>query len=148
ITFRMLNEECNTLEKLGAYLDARLPAEATQPHSIPMVPPLAPSTTAPSTHNVLPVGQPIPSGTLDAIGLISQQISLISQQIALLQNNTPAPIKTEQPTNQQLPQVGDSIELSADELSEIKKPFGATVRIEKHSTALDEKQIQFLTDFI
>src|SRR5690606_7544435 len=102
----------------------------------------------------------------DTITLISQQISLISQQIALL-NGLPTGYTTgtAAPAQQQVsstpavnspvahkavpsPQLKLSDELSKEELTELKKPFGATARIEKQSTTLTTAQKDYIKNFI
>ncbi|MEN0056340.1 MAG: aminotransferase class III-fold pyridoxal phosphate-dependent enzyme, partial [Mucilaginibacter sp.] len=72
------------------------------------------------------------------------QLALIqngnSQQPTIQNNNIPAsvptPVKPQQVT----------YELTPEEAVEIKKPFGATARIEKQTQELDEKQSAFLRD--
>lgn len=121
------------------------------------VPPAMPMSQFP-THNT-PVNY-------DSIALISQQISLIAQQIALLQANgvaagsvpmtapvyqQPAPNISQPivpPTNGQEKSLTDN-EPSPDEVAELKKPFGATARIERRSQSdLTDKQRTYLQDLI
>ncbi|HKZ67923.1 MAG TPA: aminotransferase class III-fold pyridoxal phosphate-dependent enzyme, partial [Chitinophagaceae bacterium] len=82
------------------------------------------------------------------VELISQQIQLLAQQIALL-NGKPAITPASQATI--LPQAPVSpadASLTEEEIVELKKPFGATARIEKHAAALTNKQQEFLNDLI
>lgn len=174
ITFRMLNEDYHNLDRLGDYLDKLLPADVFQPApeaaetssmGSPVSMPLTPA---------LPQFPPqaVNTSSLDTITLISQQISLISQQIALLQgtavaapspqpqpqpvvqNRTapqPALVRPRQaaaPTPAQAPPSSPDFQLAPEELAELKKPFGATARIEKHGSSLNENQTRYLTDFV
>lgn len=103
-----------------------------------------------------------------AIQLISQQLQLLSMQLALLQGAQPQgqPSEFKQVTVTMAPPppilqqaavtadrsngkpVAATVELSAEELIEIKKPFGASPRIEKQSAALSSTQQTYLTDLI
>jgi amino acid adenylation domain-containing protein len=153
ITFRQLTEEYGSLDLLAQYLDANLPREKeqVQTHSHSQPQPIsiqqpnmlsAPGfTNLPATNNAT------------VIGLISQQIQLLAQQITLLQNNSgPGSVSPViQTLNGATPKMSleKSTEsgLTSDEAVELKKPFGATARIEKHSTKLSSKQQAFLSDF-
>src|SRR5690606_23987734 len=106
----------------------------------------------------------VSSPQFDTISLISQQISLISQQIALLQgvtniqppvisyannhsvsrNDQPIPQETTTPVSAIKNQT--DLSLAPEEVAELKKPFGATARIEKQATDLTEPQSHYLTD--
>ncbi|WP_257668237.1 polyketide synthase [Parapedobacter tibetensis] len=168
ITFRKLNEEYHNLNLLGEYLDKHLPTESYQP-------PVSPSTPLPQEFNTAPV---MPSYSnamnripqkvadtatqqLDPISLISQQISLISQQIALLQGS--ASMSFQQPmaahqNGKPVPVIQSVVSetrttptdttLAAEEMAALKKPFGATARIERQSSALNEEQERYLADLI
>jgi amino acid adenylation domain-containing protein len=143
ITFRQLNEEYSTLDSLAGFLDANLPQEKTQPAQ------RAEQTTLSSNQHPIhiPVQSSSPANN-NAIGLISQQIQLLAQQIALMQGNgntvpqavvqnaVPAPVakKLAEP------------DVTPEELVELKKPFGATAKIEKQSTQLSAKQEAFVKD--
>ena len=147
ITFRQLNEDYGSMNLLVSYLDANLPPD---PAPMSASPPASPQVTA-SQDTV--------------IGLIAQQIQLLAQQVALLQGGTitPANIPTETPAAPQ-PQAAPAYaptpsgnrngksriesDLTAEELAEIKKPFGATARIDKNARALDAKQQAFLDDLV
>ncbi|MEZ2335808.1 amino acid adenylation domain-containing protein [Mucilaginibacter sp. RCC_168] len=145
ITFRKLFEEYNSLNLLASYLDANLAAEVLQSE---VVAPVAASQQ--QTFTPLPVNNGTGSNDL-IIGLISQQLQLLTNQLALIQNggsiqpsaaiqnhNTPAitPAKPQQVT----------YELTPEEQIELKKPFGATARIEKQTLGLDDKQATFLRE--
>ncbi|WP_460673974.1 amino acid adenylation domain-containing protein [Larkinella ripae] len=163
LTFRQLNEEYATPDQLVAYLDQNLPADAYQP-----APAAAP---VPVSNPVLqtPVSVPVngyayqnQAATNPALGLISQQLQILAQQIALLQGNNPvlpqpAPAPVVGSTNGQLNGKASSNgqgsekspltkapELTAEEVVEIKKPFGAAARIERQATDLTPTQQGFL----
>lgn len=145
ITFRQLTEEYNTIESLAAFLDANLPQEQVATQQAAAV---APIQMPMQQLSAMPAGNTV-------IGLISQQIQLLAQQVALLQG-APAValqpvqqvISTPTPPNSQPASVAKSPDsgLSADELVELKKPFGATARIERQSSKLSAKQQAFIDD--
>ncbi len=170
VTFRMLNDEYNNLDLLGSYLDKQLPADAFQQPETTAARtealPLANGITF-STAGQLPaaVNSTMTSTQFDTISLISQQISLISQQIALLQGGTNVqPPVSSHADNHSVPKNGQStretvvstsvnknqadLSLAPDEVLELKKPFGATARIEKQSAELNQTQSQYLRDLI
>jgi len=124
LSFRQLNETCTSLELLAGYLDENLPEE------------------------VYPVKQKAPvSDDQSSIQYLSTQIEMLARQVADLQ-------KGEQNTDYKIPvvnpltRINDSHQLSEDEQAEMKKPFGATARIEIQATALHEKQKVFLDELI
>ena len=161
ITFRQLNEECGTLGQLVDYLDAHLPTEAPAPPpaapvvaaaAAPAVAPPTPILAAPPASAYAPfTGAP----TDAALSLLSQQLHLIAQQVALLQGNsggmamaapapvaaTPAMVAASAPTSP--PAAAD---ITPEEAVELKKPFGATARIERQATELPASQQAFLQD--
>src|SRR3546814_11475977 len=81
---------------------------------------------------------------LNAFTLISHQIALLSQQVSLLQQGststimTPAPII--QPSGHTSNQQNVRNDLTSEEYGELKKPFGATARIEKKALGLTDMQ--------
>jgi amino acid adenylation domain-containing protein len=100
-----------------------------------------------------------------AIELISQQLQLLARQLALLQgtpsqgsvtagNASPADFaqaNVPQPVNGTAPKpVSDykTADLTPEELIEIKKPFGASPRIEKQSAALTDAQQTYLAELV
>ncbi len=151
ITFRQLNEEHATLDQLAAYLDQRLPAEPQQPQA-PVYQPVAQSPN-PAVAYAQPVAMP-PSGADSALSLIAQQLQLLARQVALLEGNTAgAAVPAIQPSPAPaLPSLAPKAEvalkpaadLTPEEVIEIKKPFGATARIERHATELSSSQQLFL----
>ncbi|WP_280640612.1 aminotransferase class III-fold pyridoxal phosphate-dependent enzyme [Hymenobacter volaticus] len=151
ITFRQLNQEYATLEALVTYLDSKLPPEAYQPAalpqpvSVPVAPALPPAVP-------VPVAIAAPNPTSDTmLGLVAQQLQLLSQQVMLLQTSNQAAPYTAAPAVLPIPsqpvkeaQTATSHALSAEEEAELKKPFGATARIERQATELSELQQEFL----
>src|SRR3546814_12654657 len=89
---------------------------------------------------------------LNAFTLISHQIALLSQQVSLLQQGststimTPAPII--QPSGHSSNQQNVRNDLTSEESVELKKPFGATARIEKKALGLTDIQHAYLNTFI
>ncbi|HVW97021.1 MAG TPA: amino acid adenylation domain-containing protein [Mucilaginibacter sp.] len=140
ITFRKLFEDYNTIDSLAAYLDANLPAGAFQsPQPIAAQP----------VYNAMATPAPVASGN-PSLDLIQQQIQMLAGQLAMMQNTgtpqpaapvaqAPAPVTTSVKTSVQY-------ELTPEEQVEVKKPFGATARIEKQVQGLSDKQQQFLAD--
>lgn len=162
ITFRKLFEEYNSIELLAAYLDNNLPADAFQPQVAPAVNPAFQhgATNGTIQNAIQQHTQVIPSaftgqGSNDiAISLISQQLQLLASQLTLIQGNTPVvQPQTAQTYNASAPASTPAkslLSLAADftpeEQVELKKPFGATARIEKQVQGLSEKQQAFLKD--
>jgi amino acid adenylation domain-containing protein len=134
ISFRQLNETYGNLNLLAAYLDDNLPKDRFQP-----------STQVGKMENIMEVQSPDPTLTASvegsAISLITKQIQLLAQQVALLQHGN---LKKESEKN-----IRPALEkeLSVEEISELKKPFGATARIEKQTTILSESQQAYLKAF-
>ncbi len=155
VTFRQLNEECDTLEKLSGYLDAKLPADAYAPavtgNALQQPAIIAPIITQP-VFNTAPVGNT--SNT--ALGLISEQLNILARQIALMQG-TPAPATVTPAVVSNVPIISsvngtesekEKDELTAEEKTELKKPFGATARIDTKAISISAEQQQYLDTFI
>ncbi|MEC3879881.1 polyketide synthase [Parapedobacter sp. 10938] len=161
VTFRQLNEDFFTLDRLATYLDQQLPAETPQPATVQATT-VAQSPVAavqePVFSNVS-VGSAIGNANTVAINLISQQLHLLSQQLMLLQGQShltqPAvspiqpvsPVQNEQritPSQQAAVKPQPSIAPPVDEAPEAAKPFGAGARIEKQAAALTAKQLEFV----
>ncbi|UOE52115.1 amino acid adenylation domain-containing protein [Mucilaginibacter sp. SMC90] len=173
ITFRKLFEEYNSLELLAVYLDNNLPADAFQPQVAPAVNPAfqhgetntaaqpaiqhhAQVIPSASGNNGIPAYTAPGHGNNDiAISLISQQLQLLANQLSFIQGNPPAAQAPAQQTySAPAPAVTPAkslLSLAADftpeEQVELKKPFGATARIEKQVQGLTDKQQAFLKDF-
>ncbi|MFV0607169.1 MAG: amino acid adenylation domain-containing protein [Niabella sp.] len=143
VTFRQLNEEYDTLNKLAAHLDEQLPKEVFSQNT----------NTAPVAQNI-PIGIPVnnvQNGQTQnpALSLIAQQLNLLTQQVALLQGvpssqliSTPTAIHT----NNNTPPADSDI--TEQEKIEIKKPFGATARIEKTISDISQEQRNYLNNLI
>ncbi|MFD2570937.1 amino acid adenylation domain-containing protein [Spirosoma soli] len=165
VTFRQLTNEYATPELLVTYLDQALPAEAYQP--APVVQPVhhvaAPQPTAPAPMYT-PTVAPVPESDT-ALGIIAQQLQLLAKQVALLQGSQPTaslspvsaapavtvpmPIPPMPTTNghvtaKQSSSVPSIADLTPEEVVELKKPFGATARIERQASELSNKQQDFL----
>jgi glutamate-1-semialdehyde aminotransferase/acyl carrier protein len=139
ITFRKLFEEYNTIDSLASYLDASLPAGAYQPQAAPAAShqPVYNHTTAPA-----------PVAANPALDMIQQQIQMLASQLAMMQTGSapqapPAPAAV---VPAPAAKNGIVYDLTAEEQIEVKKPFGATARIEKQVQGLSDKQQKFLSD--
>ncbi|QDH81552.1 amino acid adenylation domain-containing protein [Echinicola soli] len=158
ISFRQLNSHINTVDALVDFLDQGLPTDQFQPApesiSSPSSPPAPPSENG-STQAIAPPASYPSAHHQSAIGLIGQQLELLSKQLALLQS-APIPITAQQPSahlngnghvNAPVNTNGTEIKLTKEEVENLKKPFGATARIDKKDHKLPEKQQKFITDF-
>ncbi len=166
ISFRQLGSEYNSLERLVAFLDSRLPANAYQPPApVVVAPPAAPVITPP----IAPVPTPLPQLDLlmgmqsttnqpvapiiggDAVmNLMGQQLQLMAQQLAVLRGSTSAgplatPVET---TSQPIPALLNPTPPEETKGTDAPKPFGAGARIERQITALGETQKQFLHELV
>ncbi|TCC97253.1 polyketide synthase [Pedobacter hiemivivus] len=156
ITFRKLNEEYPSIETLVDYLDKNAPQDVAS-HTEDLAPPVLnhvqhPAYVAQTANNGHQNGNFNGAGD-SALGLIAQQLEILSKQVMLMQG---APISVNQhATPQPIPvngkkiepaDISANIELSQEEKAEIQKPFGATPKIERLSTDLDEKQLGFIKD--
>ncbi|WP_317168123.1 aminotransferase class III-fold pyridoxal phosphate-dependent enzyme [Spirosoma taeanense] len=146
LTFRQLNEDIKTLDRLAAYLDEHLPAEkitVITPSAPPAQAPVftIPARTAGSTADAQP-------GTDTALSLIAQQLALLAKQVALLEGNRPVQVTAQPvatPVSQPAPPKNIAEpDISPEEAIELRKPFGATARIERHSLDLSPDQQLFL----
>lgn len=143
VSFRQLNEEYSTIDALAAYLDKNLPQETAPEVPVPVY-----------THAPVATGTAAFAPADTALGLIAQQLQLLTKQVELMSGSKPsklsdaglsAPVavKTAISTGP-LSKDKTITELSAEELAEIKKPFGATARIERSATELKPEQKDFL----
>ncbi len=167
ITFRQLNDEFGTPNLLANYLDKTLPAALFAPA------PVAPPTVSAPPAAIAQVSAPIPAATSipaqtnynnapsytnngSAIDLIAQQLQLLGRQLELLKGSTTAPVMVQETNMSQVavpapvaPEIKPTLDSSSDilseeELKELKKPFGASPRIEKQATEIDHRQKAFL----
>jgi len=156
VTFRKLFEEYNSINLLADFLDKSLPAGVFEP-----VP--AQQTVYNQATAQRPVQMPnIPfntNGSTDvALSMINQQLQLLASQIAHLQGGEYPKVKMVtiaapplRSNNDQLkdepvapPALNQEPDITPEEMVEIKKPFGATARIERKVQELDDKQMAFL----
>lgn len=153
ITFRKLNEEYPSIDALVDYIDQNTASD------LPAAPTIAVTTAA-----TVPHFQPQPSAQTNsigvnhgspvndsALGLIAQQLEILSKQVMLMQGNQPLVIADNSPVIRAVPapvrmEQSENQELSLQEKTEIQKPFGATPKIERHSTDLNPKQLNFLQE--
>ncbi|SEN56975.1 amino acid adenylation domain-containing protein [bacterium A37T11] len=148
LTFRQLNEEYSNLDTLATYLDKTLPPDNAIVNTVNP----APKSTQPA-----PAWTPAPVFANNglqgqtALNLIAQQMNLLAQQIALLQG---VPESAVPHGSLQVPDTAKSLsapipemEVTAEEAVELKKPFGATARIDRHVIGLDAEQEAFLKKF-
>lgn len=143
VTFRQLNDGCDTIEALASYLDQHLPEEVKV--SAP-----APPSILPETLN--PYQTPYPLAQSDTVlGLITQQLQLLSKQVELLSGgNVPNAMVLQQTPLKPIIQqpAKEQTVLSVNEQAEIKKPFGAIAKIEKKSMDMLPEQRNFLSVLI
>jgi amino acid adenylation domain-containing protein len=138
ITFRQLNEELSSIGAISEFLDQQLPADAISS--------AAPSTSQPQAQPIL-TAMPAANGDMSMQQLMMQQLQLMQQQIMNMSNGQ----QVQQPVVQAIqPTTADkNLSISKEELTEIKKPFGAIARIEKKSTEqFTPEQEKWLKDFI
>ncbi|SHE84056.1 type I polyketide synthase [Pedobacter caeni] len=141
ITFRKLNEEYATIAALVTYLDENTPPDpqetVVQQASISV--PIQAANSFPI--NTAPAND-------SALGLIAQQLEILSKQVMLMQGSSPvlSPVATAPLAQKQAATPAPALdkELSLQEKAEIQKPFGATPKIERHSSDLNPKQQEFL----
>nr|WP_229321281.1 polyketide synthase [Larkinella knui] len=155
ITFRQLNEEYATIDSLVAYLDRQLPAEAYAPKPV-----VQPVNQHPTPGVALPNPAAMPTGTNDSVlDLMGQQIQILARQIAMMQasQQTSLPSLTSMAAlanlngkslNGNKPASAKTPDLTPEEEVEIKKPFGASARIERQITELNSRQKTFLQQLI
>lgn len=140
ITFRKLTEEYNSLDLLAEYLDANIEKDSPAPSVIP-------------TNKQMDVSQKengsINLASESPIDHISRQIQLLAQQIAVLQNGES--IKENTPsfaTSDSRIKVSLENDITPEEAIELKKPFGATARIERQSQELSPRQRNYLNNLV
>ena len=149
VTFRQLNEEYATLELLAKYLDEKLPADRFQSAAVQQPEIQLGNNINYSVHHA---AQP---GAETGLELIVQQLQILAKQVAMMQSGNTAISHTYTPQYvvQAMPIAAlpnnsrvKKDELSPEEALELKKPFGATARIEKHTTQLTPSQNFFLEE--
>lgn len=138
ITFRQLNEDYATIDSLINYLDSNLPAGAYEPSVSPQ-----PVTQPHASFSTIQVNTSAQPGNHSVLDLMAQQLQLLSKQVALMQagsrEETAIPlVATHSPVSL------TKTELTPEEEIELKKPFGASARIERQLTELSPKQQAFV----
>ncbi|RYU91299.1 amino acid adenylation domain-containing protein [Mucilaginibacter terrigena] len=143
ITFRKLFEEYNSINLLADFLDKNLPAGQFEPQQaqrqaqVQSIPFASNGNSNISLHN------------------ISQQLQSLAHQIAFLQGGDikmtqvilpPPPFNDMKGAPVAPPALDQEPDITPEEMVEIKKPFGATARIERKVQELDDKQMAFLAD--
>jgi amino acid adenylation domain-containing protein len=151
VTFRKLFEEYNSINLLADFLDKNLPAGAFEPAQQPVY-----NQASAQRPVQMPNAQFNPNGSAYvALGIINQQLQLLASQIAHLQGDEvkvthvtlpPPPIGGFKGEPVAPPALDQEPDISPEEMVEIKKPFGATARIERKVQELDDKQMAFLAD--
>lgn len=149
ITFRQLTSQFGTVGDVAAHLDSVLPASAFQP-----TPVASPTVAQPSPQpdpNTNPALQPASTTGQEndtALGLIAQQLQILAKQVTLMQGGAGAPAQINKPAlvipspkPQPLP-----LDITPEEAAELKKPFGATARIERKATGLSIEQQTFIDE--
>ncbi|MFT4095053.1 MAG: amino acid adenylation domain-containing protein [Niabella sp.] len=154
VTFRQLSEDYDSLDKLAEFYDTNLPDSMFNNNN--NVQPV------PASANMVPVNPAvIPQAGGDMLSLMSMQLQLLTQQMAMMQqgvfgtaatggNNHQAVVPQHAPvfTDKNTGTNAATDELTVEEKVELKKPFGATARIEKSASELSEQQQQYINGFI
>lgn len=150
ITFRQLNDELNTPNLLANYLDKNLPPERFAP--VPPAPEKVSASNLVSSNSIQTstFNNFAQTNNSTAIDLIAQQLQLLGKQLELLKGNSSTPSVVQEPLIDQvkLTTNSSSESLTEEEIKEHKKPFGASPRIERQSSELNEEQGAFLKKLI
>jgi acyl transferase domain-containing protein/glutamate-1-semialdehyde aminotransferase len=152
VTFRKLFEEYNSINLLADFLDKSLPADAFEP--VPTQQPVYNQASAQRPVQMPNIPFSTNTSTDVALGIINQQLQLLASQIAHLQGGTgikvtqvsiaPPPVREFKGEPVAPPALDQEPDITPEEMVEIKKPFGATARIERKVQELDDKQMAFL----
>lgn len=149
ITFRQLNDDFNSPELLANYLDANLPKDLYVPKAPIKQEPIL------NTGNTTALQKENPSVQINqaqnpTLGLIAQQIQLLGKQIELMQQNGVQHMAQPKaiPNTVITPKTAAIQNLSEAEKKDLKKPFGASPRIERNVTGLNTEQEAFLKNLI
>lgn len=164
VTFRKLFEEYSSLDLLAAHLDSVLPADKYQSSAQPAAakPAAQPVYQQPTYQQPVFQSAPVAEGSNQALTMIAQQLQLLASQVATMQGGAigfpevrTTTVVLEPPpahlfTNAHPPVAPPGMELepqpetTAEELAELKKPFGATARIERQVQGISEVQQAFI----
>lgn len=154
VSFRQLNSELSSLQKLAEHFDRVLPPETASPKTA------TPTTVANNAqvstpqHAPLPVSQTImPAAATpghEVQWLIAQQLQIMQQQLQALGGNRLAqPLPAQSLAMPALAPITNPVPVPADETSTQPKVFGAMARIEKieSRTTLTAEQRNWLNQF-
>jgi acyl transferase domain-containing protein len=147
ISFRKLFEEYNSINLLADFLDKNLPAGQFEPQPVHL--------SATAQHSAQVQNMPFASNGSgnDTLINISRQLQVLASQIAHLQGGEvkvtqvilpPPPFNELKGEPVAPPALDQEPDITPEEMAEIKKPFGATARIERKVQELDDKQKAFL----
>jgi amino acid adenylation domain-containing protein len=149
ITFRQLNEELSTPENLANHLDLNLPNDkyASKSQNQDSQSLLINNVSLHSISNHTSV-----NGQNASLEQITQQFQLLSKQLDLLKNNKSISTTDAKEISlfnniNSIPALEQNV-LTDEEKLEHKKPFGASAKIERHSTDMGVKQKAFLEELI
>lgn len=151
VTFRQLNGEFSTPNLLAGFLDKNLPPERfASVSAAPAVEVSAPNVLPGNSTQTSSFNSVAQTNNSSAIDLIAQQVQLLGKQLELLKENNSAPPVVKGPLNEEVKSTTNSLSetLTEDEIKEHKKPFGASPKIEKQSSGLNEEQEAFLKKLI
>ncbi|GEO10786.1 polyketide synthase [Segetibacter aerophilus] len=136
VTFRQLQEESNTIDLLAEYLEKALPPDTSAEHKN--------HTTEPALNHFVSAN----GSHHSTLEFITQQLQLLTKQVENLRgtsNNFQANFsKSKEVSLSEIGSSHDTSGLSAEEFFEIKKPFGATPKIERRKTDFTPAQERFL----
>ena len=143
VTFRQLQEESNTINSLADYLNNKLPAGAFDSNATAAVI----NTTGPTLPNTVKNNGVNGDNSLEAI---TQHLQALTQQVAALQGAQSSPSTAFLPNSKNNTSKDNfhlnTNSLNSDELTEIKKPFGASPKIEKKTATFNDKQLTFIQE--
>lgn len=140
VSFRQLNESCDTIDKLAMYLNENLPSHLFMPAAASR--PVVKNNTTPVAVTNINVG----GNNTGALQIIAQQLNLLTQQVAQLQGTAVTVHQEKQFTP--IEESNTSNDITEQEKAALKKPFGAIAKIEVKSTEVNEAQKTFLNNFI
>jgi amino acid adenylation domain-containing protein len=145
ITFRQLNQDLDNLDRLATFLDENLPQglyEEAPPaaQTVQVAQPQQPSRPATIANT--------PASSNDAaFNAIAEQVRMLTEQLQMLKGGSPAPASVGTPAPAvKSPALQLSTDITAEEAVELKKPFGASAKIEKTTTELSPVQAKFLAN--
>ncbi len=144
ITFRQLQEESNTIHSLTDYLNNKLPAGTYNTASVIQ-----------NTHDAKSSSVSIEGDNAsedNSLKAITHQLEALAKQVAALQSNQHLAANTSLSVAENNI-TKNNFQLNAnghdnDELTEIKKPFGASPKIERKTAIFNNKQQSFLDGLI